>query len=30
MSGQLVWMGGNEAGIALPEASIELFDRMAE
>jgi hypothetical protein len=29
MTGQLVWMGGGEAGIALPEASIELFDRSA-
>ena len=29
MSGQLVWINGTEAGIALPEASIELFDRTA-
>ena len=29
MSGQLVWMGGGDTGIALPEASIELFDRSA-
>ena len=29
MTGQLVWMNGSEAGIALPEASIELFDRTA-
>ena len=29
MTGQLVWINGNEAGIALPEASIELFDRAA-
>ena len=29
MTGQLVWMGGGEAGIALPPASIELFDRNA-
>jgi len=25
----MVWINGNEAGIALPEASIELFDRTA-
>ncbi len=29
MTGQVVWMNGNEAGIALPPASIELFDRTA-
>ena len=29
MTGQLVWINGTEAGIALPEASIELFDRAA-
>ena len=29
MTGQLVWINGNEAGIALPPASIELFDRTA-
>ena len=29
MTGQLVWMNSGEAGIALPEASIELFDRSA-
>ena len=29
MTGQLVWINGAEAGIALPEASIELFDRTA-
>ena len=29
VSGQLVWINGTEAGIALPEASIELFDRAA-
>ncbi|MFM5917068.1 MAG: hypothetical protein ACKOOL_05980 [Novosphingobium sp.] len=29
MTGQLVWMNGSEGGIALPEASIELFDRSA-
>ena len=29
MTGQLVWSNGNEAGIALPPASIELFDRTA-
>jgi len=29
ITGQLVWMNGAEAGIALPEASIELFDRSA-
>ena len=29
MTGQLVWMNGTDAGIALPEASIELFDRTA-
>ena len=29
MTGQMVWINGNEAGIALPEASIELFDRTA-
>ena len=29
MSGQLVWINGGNAGIALPEASIELFDRTA-
>lgn len=29
MSGQLVWINGSDAGIALPEASIELFDRSA-
>ncbi|NCU10807.1 MAG: hypothetical protein GXC70_01365 [Sphingomonadaceae bacterium] len=27
MTGQLVWMNGTEAGIALPPHSIELFDR---
>ena len=29
MTGQLVWINGSDAGIALPEASIELFDRSA-
>ena len=29
MTGRVVWMGGSDAGIALPEASIELFDRSA-
>ena len=29
MAGQLVWINGSDAGIALPEASIELFDRTA-
>ena len=29
MTGQLVWINGSDAGIALPEASIELFDRTA-
>ena len=29
MTGELVWMNGTEAGIALPPASIELFDRNA-
>ena len=29
MSGQLMWINGSDAGIALPEASIELFDRSA-
>lgn len=29
MTGALVWMNGSEAGIALPLASIELFDRNA-
>lgn len=29
MSGQLVWMGGGDTGIALPEASIEPIDRKA-
>lgn len=29
MIGELVWMNGAEAGFALPEASIELFDRSA-
>ena len=29
MTGQLVWIHGSEAGISLPEASIELFDRTA-
>ncbi len=29
MTGQLVWMNGHEAGIVLPPASIELFDRTA-
>lgn len=29
MIGQLVWINGGEAGIALPEASHELLDRKA-
>ena len=29
MTGQVVWLNGNEAGIALPPASIELIDRTA-
>ena len=29
MTGELVWINGSEAGIALPPASIELFDRNA-
>ena len=29
MTGQLVWMNGADAGIALPPSSIELFDRTA-
>ena len=29
MSGQLVWINGREARVALPDASIELFDRAA-
>lgn len=29
MTGQLVWMNGSEAGIALPPQAIELFDRAA-
>lgn len=29
MTGQLVWIDGGEAGIALPEASHELLDRKA-
>ena len=29
MTGQLVWINGDVAGISLPQASIELFDRAA-